>query len=277
MEFVIADDDSKDDTNGYLRDDANELLREPRIDIKVSRLEQRHGVPRARNAAARLATAETLFVTDAHVRFPEGWDAMVLEHVRPDRVLAGAITEEHTPFVGYGCRLVVPFMGTYWNRDPVSGPTPVQIAACPATALPRALFQRLGGYDEGMRMYGAAEPEFSLRAWLHGAEVVLLPALRVEHRFKPKRERQEFMGEVRPFMVHNSLRFGLLYLSEAGCLQLLRYHARKFPNLFELAIRMVERSDVWQRRSALEKCQQRPFAWFVRRFGLLDQAGQAIL
>jgi GT2 family glycosyltransferase len=168
-------------------------------------------------------------------------------------------------------------MGTYWNRDVVPQPAPVQIAACPATALPRALFERLGGYDEGMRLYGAAEPEFSLRAWLHGAEVLLVPGLRIEHRFKPKRERQEFLGEVRPFMVHNSLRFGLLYLSEPACLQLLRYNARKFPNLFDAAIRMVEASDVWQRRATLEKRQQRSFAWFVRHFGLRDQAGEAIL
>ena len=70
---------------------ADELLREPRIDIKVSRLEQRHGVPRARNFAASLATAELLFITDAHVRFTPGWDAMVLEQTRPRRVLAGAV------------------------------------------------------------------------------------------------------------------------------------------------------------------------------------------
>jgi len=277
LEFVIADDQSEDDSNGHLRAAADELLREPRIDIKVSRLEQRHGVPRARNFAASLATAELLFITDAHVRFTPGWDAMVLEQTRPRRVLAGAVTEANTQFIGYGCRLVVPFMGTYWNRDPVTGPTPVQIAACPATVLPRALFQQLGGYDEGMRLYGAAEPEFSLRAWLSGAELVLLPTLRVEHRFKPRRERQEFMSEVRPFMVHNSLRFGLLYLSEEGCLQLLRYHARKFPNLFDDAIRMVEASDVWRRRAMLERRLERPFSWFVQRFDLRDQSGEALL
>ncbi len=277
LEFVIADDQSDDDTEGALRACADVLLAEPRIDIKVSRLEERHGVPRARNHAASLATAEVLFITDAHVRFSQGWDAMVLEHTRPDRMLAGAITEANTPFVGYGCRLVVPFMGTYWNREPLDEPTPVQVAACPATSLPRALFERLGGYDPGMRIYGAAEPEFSVRAWLHGAEILILPDLRVEHRFKPKAEREAFIGEVRPYMVHNSLRFGLLYLSEAGCFELLRYQARKFPNLFPDAIRMVEDSDVWARRATLERERERPFEWFVQRFDLKDQIGGEIL
>lgn len=277
LEFVIADDASDDDMEGALRASADQLLAEPGIDIKVSRLDERHGVPLSRNHAAALATGEVLFITDAHIRPSHGWDALVLEHIRPERMLAGAITEANTAFTGYGCRLVVPFMGTYWNREPVEKPTPVQIAACPATALPRRLFERLGGYDPGMQLYGAAEPEFSLRAWLHGAEIMLVPDLKVEHRFKPKAEREAFIGEVRPFMVHNSLRFGLLYLSEDGCMQLLRYQARKFPNLFSSAIQMVEDSDVWARREALEQQRQRPFEWFVQRFDLKDQIGGDLL
>jgi polypeptide N-acetylgalactosaminyltransferase len=277
LEFVIADDDSNDDTNGQLQAVAHDLLSQPRIDIRVSRLEERHGVPRARNHAASLATADTLFITDAHVRVSHGWDALLLQNVRRNRIIAGSVTEANTPFVSYGCRLVVPFMGTYWNRGKVNSPRPVQIAACPATAISRALFEELGGYDPGMLMYGAAEPEFSLRAWLHGAEIFIHPHFSVAHRFKPKAEREAFINEVRPYMVHNSLRFGLLYLSEAGCMQLLRYQARKFPNVFPTAIKMVEQSDVWERREMLERGRRRPFRWFADRFGLKDQIGGELL
>ena len=143
-------------------------------------------------------------MTDAHVRFTRGWDATVLDHIAPDRVLAGAIVQANSDFVGYGCRLVVPFMGTYWNKRKVEHPTQVQIAACPATVMSRDLFDRLGGYDEGMVMYGAAEPEFSLRAWLGGAEILLLPDLLVEHRFKPQQERVAFVRGVREHMVANA-------------------------------------------------------------------------
>ena len=277
LEFIIADDQSDDDTNGFLRAAAGELLSQPRIDIRVSRLHERQGVPRARNHAASLATADILFITDAHVRVSQGFDAVILDNVEHKRVIAGAISEANTPFVGYGCRLVVPFMGTYWNRDKLDAPAPVQIAACPATAMTRALFNELGGYDPGMRIYGAAEPEFSVRAWLHGAEIWMHPEFQVEHRFKPKAERESFIGEVRPYMVHNSLRFGLLYLGEDACMQLLRYQACKFPVLFADAIRMVDRSDVWQRRKRLERQLRRPFEWFVRRFRLKDQNGGDIL
>jgi glycosyltransferase involved in cell wall biosynthesis len=277
VQFVIADDDSDDDTPGHLMARRDELMAEPAIDIHVERLTERHGVPRARNVAASLAGAPLLFITDAHVRFSEGWDELAFEHQAPDRIIAGAITEANTNFIGYGCRLVTPFMGTYWNREAPPGPVAVQIAACPATVIPKALYDRLGGYDPGMRLYGAAEPEFSVRAWLSGAEILLHPDLQVAHRFKPRAEREAFIREVRPSMVHNALRFGLLYLSEAGCLQLLRYQARKFPNLFDEAIAMVEASDVWARREALSRTLPHGFDWFVQRFDLKDQVGGEIL
>jgi len=277
VEIVIADDKSDDDTEGHLRAAWPDLSRHDRLDVHLSRLPERCGVPRARNHAAGLATADVLFITDAHVRFPSGWDALVYKHLRPDRILAGAVTQSNTSFVGYGCRLVVPFMGTYWNKEPVRHPAEVQIAACPATVLSRDLFHRIGGYDDGMIMYGVAEPEFSLRAWLSGAEVILIPQLLVEHRFKPQQERVAFVRSVREQMVCNSLRFGLLYADEDGALQMLRYYSLKFPNLFQQALAIVDRSDVWRRRAQLEATLARPFSWFVEHFALRDKAGGEIL
>jgi glycosyltransferase involved in cell wall biosynthesis len=276
VEIVIADDQSDDGTEEHLRAAWPQLSDHPRLDIVVTRTPERSGVPRSRNHAAARATADILFITDAHVRFPQGWDALVFKHLRSDRILAGAVGEASSAFVGYGCRLVVPFMGTYWNRDAPAQPVQVQIAACPATALSRELFEKLGGYDHGMVMYGAAEPEFSVRAWLSGAEIVVVPQLLVQHVFKPQEERAAFIREVRPHMVCNGLRFGLLYASEEGALQLLRYYALKFPNLFQQAFATVERSDVWARRAQLERELKRPFSWFVDHFQLEDQAGGEI-
>lgn len=277
VEIVIADDDSGDDTEGHLRAAWPDLSRHERLHIQVSRLRQRAGVPRARNHAAALATADILFITDAHVRFPPGWDDLVFHYVRPHRIVAGPVTEDNTPFVGYGCRLAVPFMGTYWNKEPVTSPREVQVAACPATVLTRDLFNQLGGYDDGIEMYGSAEPELSVRAWLSGAEIILVPQLKVAHRFKPPRERTAFIRGMRPYMVRNGLRFGLLYADEAGALQLLRYYALKFPNLFEDALRAVQESDVWARREQLRARLPRDFSWFVDHFNLKDQAGGEVI
>ncbi|MGO8882961.1 MAG: glycosyltransferase [Streptosporangiaceae bacterium] len=276
LEIIIADDQSSDETADYLRAAWPELSRHERLDVHLSGLEERSGIPRTRNYAATLASADILFITDAHVRISAGWDELVYQHIRPDRILAGVVTEANTPFVGYGCRLVVPFMGTYWNKKAVERPTEVQVAACPATALTRELFNRIGGYDDGMIMYGAAEPEFSIRAWLSGAEIILLPGLRVEHRFKPPDERIAFIRGMREHMVANGLRFGLLYSDELGAMQLLRYYSLKFPNLFEKAVAKVADSDVWTRRSQLQETLTRPFSWFVDHFGLTDSLGGSL-
>jgi hypothetical protein len=58
---------------------------------------------------------------------------------------------------------------------------------------------------------------------------------------------------------------------------MLRYYARKFPNLFEPAMKMVAASDVWRRRAALERQRKRQFTWFVRHFGLKDSIGGEVL
>jgi glycosyltransferase involved in cell wall biosynthesis len=277
LEFVIVDDASTDDTSANLVAAVPELLQEPKIDIQVHRLEEHSGICRTRNHAASMASADILFGTDAHVRFSDGWDQVVFSHIAPNRILSGTTTQEGSPFRGYGCDLIVPFMGTAWNYGPVNGLAYVPVAPCHATIMPRELFNRLGGYDSGMILYGAGEPELSIRAWLQGAEVVVVDDLQVQHEFKPKEELADFLTQVRPFWVHNCLRFGLLYLSDLGCMQMLRYYSRSFPAIFPEALRRVNQSDVWQRRGFLEKKHQRSFDWLVNYFGMKNQAGGEII
>lgn len=277
VEFVVVDDASTDHCLDELAAAAPRLLEERKIDIRACRLNEHSGNYRARNQAAAIASADVLFITDAHVQFSAGWDELVLRFVRPDRVLAGTTVQRGTGFRGYGCRLLVPLMSTSWNRDRGAGLIQVPIAACHATALPRDLFMRLGGYDPGMIQYGGGEPEFSVRAWLQGAEILALADLEVYHEFKGKQKLSRYLAEIRTYWVHNCLRFGLLYLNEPGCLQLLRYHALAYPAVFQAALSLVHTSDVWQRRDWLEGRRSRPFEWFVSHFGLKDQGGGDIL
>jgi glycosyltransferase involved in cell wall biosynthesis len=277
LEFIVVDDASTDGCMENLVSAVPRLLEEPRIDIRVCRLPQHSGNYRARNQAADLATSDVLFITDAHVQFCNGWDQHVLDNIHHNRILAGTVTQKGTPFRGYGCRLLVPLMGTSWNRESAGSLAPVPISVCSATVITRDLFDRLGGYDSSMLQYGAGEPEFSVRAWLQGAEVYSLPQLEVEHEFKARDQFASFLAGVRLHWVHNCIRFGLLYLSEAGCMQMLRYYARAFPAVFQSAVDLVHQSDVWQRRALLESRRQRSFDWFVGRFSLKDQIGGEIL
>jgi GT2 family glycosyltransferase len=200
-----------------------------------------------------------------------------LSSIQANRILAATIEDESRKFKGYGCSLVVPFMGTKWNRDEPGTKAHVQIPSCAGTVVPRALFERIGGYDSGMVLYGGAEPEFGVRAWLAGFQVVALPQLRVCHRFKNDSERDRHIEEHRTCMVHNCLRFGLLYLSDLASLQMLRHFAMIFPEHMVEATRMIEESDVWQRREFLSNRLEHDFRWFINHFNLKDQIGSEIL
>lgn len=279
VEIVVVDDASTDGCCTDLE------LSDPAIDLVVERSEDRLGVPRARNRGARVAAGDVLFHTDAHVRFPDNWDRIALDALEysaesgslPDRIVTGTVADRDSDVTGYGCDLVVPFMGTHWNHDDVTAGDHVQIAPCVCTVLPADLFERIGGYDEGMLYYGGAEPEFSVRAWLSGAEISVYPALRVEHRFKDSEERDALVSDLRPFMIHNNVRFGLCYLDEQTALQMVRHYSQEFPGRAAEGFDLVADSDVWERKAELEESLDREFSWFVDRFDLHDQAGEPIL
>jgi len=277
VEFIVIDDASTDGSSASLLSAVPKLLEEPRIDIRMCRLDEHSGTYRSRNMGAELASSDVLFMTDAHVRFSPGWDDVVLSNLQSDRIVCGVSVDERANTRGYGCRLLVPFMGATWNDEPPGRTAPVQIAPCHATALSRDLFGRLGGYDSEMQYYGGGEPEFSVRAWLHGAEIVLVKDLEVRHHFRTDEERDRFLDEVRPFSVRNRMRFGLLYLSEPGCMQMLAYYAREYPELIQDALSDTDKSDVWERRADLEQSCQYPFDWFVRRFDLRNEDGAEVI
>jgi len=273
LEIVVVDDASESSIPAQELITLKSRLRAYRASIRIVRSPRRLGVARARNQACFAASGEILVITDAHVRFSEGWDDVIRDMIAPKTILAGAISDPDSRFLAFGCDLVVPFMGTHWRRRrPLPG-TPVQIAASPATVVLRETFEQVGGFDSGMRVYGGAEPEFSVRAWLSGARVVSCPDFVVSHRFKTKAERNALFATTRPHMLHNCIRFGLLYLSDTESLRMLRYLCAKFAAAAGDALHAVMTSDVWERKRYLADHLEFDFDWFAERFGLLDQAG----
>ncbi|MFI9206084.1 glycosyltransferase family 2 protein [Streptomyces sp. NPDC053048] len=244
----------------------------------VIRSDRHLGVGAARNLAARHARGRVLFVTDAHARFSDGWDAEVGRLLAPRRILSVTIRDQESAWRGHGCRLVVPYMGTRWNTsppDPASTPH-VQIVSSAGTVVERELFERLGGYDEGMVHYGGFEPEFSVRAWRSGAEIVHTDAIEIAHRFKPREECASFLGTARTAIVHNCLRFGTAHLPESMILEMVRLHALEFPDHIREALVMLEARGAWRRRAELSASLRYGFDWFVRHFELRDQIGRPV-
>jgi glycosyltransferase involved in cell wall biosynthesis len=266
LQIVVVDDDSSDgcavsakQLYSWVRD---------RVSIDVIRLRRWSGIPYARNAGARAARASILFITDANVRFPAGWDLRIRGQVGPQRVLCATIADQDSRFRGYGGTLHTPSMTFCWLRSPSAYHGYVPLSPCTGTVITSDLFRRAGGYDTAMPLYGAAEPEMSVRLWLSGAEIVCVPELVLEHRFRPESERRPFLEAIGLLQVRNYLRFGLLYLDEARIRRMCQYYAATAPQFFQNALRQLWASDVWGRRDVL--CQNLParFESFVKRFGI---------
>jgi len=266
LQIVVVDDQSSDGSCASL--DASFSSARDLVRVDVVRLPRWSGIPYARNIGAEAARGEILFITDANVRFPLAWDVPVHNHISPMRALCATIADAGSAFRGYGGRLYLPAMRFAWLNDPLTFGGFVPLSPCTGTVLTKDLFRRTGGYDTAMPIYGAAEPEFSVRLWLSGAEIVCVPGLVLKHRFRPASERQPFLEAINFVQVCNYLRFSMLYLDQPMVRRVFRHYRSTNPQIFQQALRKVWAGDVWRRREVLRRTLPGRFESFAARFGI---------
>jgi GT2 family glycosyltransferase len=197
--------------------------------------------------------------------FPRNWDLPIWRHFAPGRILAATIVDMASSFRGFGCQLLLPSMGVRWITGPIGY---VPISACTGTVISRDLFHRLGGYDETLPLYGAAEPEFSVRAWLSGHEIVNVPDLAIWHRFRPKAVHDNFLSSIMPVLCSNYLRFACYYLPEDLLAETYRHYSRTCPKVFDSFTSELASGGVWARRAQLRGRLPRDFRWFAGMFSI---------
>jgi glycosyltransferase involved in cell wall biosynthesis len=274
FEFVIVDDDSPLGVDGSALDRLLGLQKR-KASITVVQPGQHVDITWARNLGAQSARSDWLFVTDAHVEVAPGWDAIIKEYARPRRILAATIVCDETGGHGFGASLEMPSLTIRWNAGSAGNLAPVQVASSAGMIIERAWYASLGGFDMGMISYGPREAEFSVRAWLRGAEVLNIPTLEVRHRFRSAAEREAKLRENLGLALHNRLRFALLYLPNDLVLRMVRDMTIDYPaEAVTKACALVASSDVWRRRSLLRKKELFSFGWFSRKFGLEMPDGQ---
>jgi glycosyltransferase involved in cell wall biosynthesis len=238
------------------------------VRIAVRRLNSWSGIPYARNRGAEVASHPIYLITDGNTVYPKDWDGPVHRHFHRSRILAGTISDMDSAFRGYGCALVLPSMGATWLPTPDAYGGYVPLAACTCTVIDQSLFHQLGGYDETLPLYGAAEPEFSVRAWLSGYEIVNVPDLVVQHRFRPKAEHDAFRASISPTLLRGYLRFACYYLPEKLLFNSYEYFQKMLPRDFDECMGGLVAEGVWERREHLTRKLPRTFDWFVSRFRL---------
>jgi glycosyltransferase involved in cell wall biosynthesis len=273
LEIVIVDDASTDGCCDFIFRGED---KEHDVHIRYARVAVWSGIPWARNYGAQLAVNEIFIFTDANVIFPVGWDAAAIEGYQSTVISCGVIQDYQTGVNGYGCGIEFPSMGVKWIRDPEIFHGYVPIAASTCTIISRTLFLMLGGYNEDLPLYGAAEPEFSVRAWLYGFTIVLNRNLTLVHKFKQPRQHDSFLRKIASQLVENYLVFALLYLPEYLLLDVYKYYEKQHPEEYSAWLARFFNDTLWNyleiRRKTEEYNRVRGFEWFVETFGLARSA-----
>lgn len=252
-DIVVVDDGSTDGSADALRED--HVLRI----IRCTRL----GAATARNVGARQATGEIVVFADAHIEAPPLWWQPLADALRDASVGAAA------PVVsvmgselskGYGMRWKGPDLGIEWLPLESSGPHSIGLAPGCLLAMRREVFNATGGFDDGMILWGMEDSELSLRLWLLGYELKLVPSVEIAHAFREKHPYSIPWACV----IHNMLRVAFCHFKTERIRQVVQ--ALKGYRDFSDALALLATSDVQARRQFLNLHRRRDDDWFFQRF-----------
>ncbi|XP_030372238.1 N-acetylgalactosaminyltransferase 6-like [Scaptodrosophila lebanonensis] len=190
-EIILVDDfsDLKD-----LHESLDQYVAQHFTKVRVLHLPQRAGLVRARLAGARNATAEVLVFMDSHVEAGYNWLPPLLEPMALNnrRVMCPVIDKIDGNSFQYeicdgnmGGLLVWELYYKEVRRPPEIRKSvkpfrnPVMMGGL--FAIFSKYLWELGGYDEGLDIYGSEQYELSFKIWMCGGEIYDAPCSRVGH------------------------------------------------------------------------------------------------
>ncbi|XP_058464559.1 putative polypeptide N-acetylgalactosaminyltransferase 9 [Malaya genurostris] len=225
QEIILVDDCSylphtKTQLDDYFR---------PYPKIRILRSSERLGLMRARLLGARNASAETVTHLDAHVEVNIGWLEALMDRIaRNPSTIAIPMMDWIEPLIfSVTSQNSLGLYGGYdWDLDfawkPRSGrfvqpENPFEPFETPAMvgglfSIRKDFFAKLGWYDEGFKVYGIENIELSMKSWMCGGRMEIVPCSRVGHvaKYGHPYLREEKTNVVRD----NSLRLAEVWMDE---------------------------------------------------------------
>ncbi|XP_020934282.1 inactive polypeptide N-acetylgalactosaminyltransferase-like protein 5 isoform X2 [Sus scrofa] len=223
-EIILVDDMSEYDD---LKEKLDYHLEIFRGKIKVIRNKKREGLIRARLVGASRASGDILVFLDSHCEVNKIWLEPLLDAIVKDPKMVVCPIMDVIDYVTLEYKPSPVVRGVFnwhlqfeWDRvfsyemDGPDGPTrPIRSPAMVGGlfAIHRHYFNEIGQYDKGMNLWGGENLELSLRIWMCGGQLFLLPCSRVGHINKPYFTNQ---GEIKKAMAYNNLRIVHVWLDE---------------------------------------------------------------
>ncbi len=221
------------------------------------------GVSKARNLGARVSRGRNLVFADAHVTAERGGWSPLLELLADPSVGAASATITdmvRSECAGIGLRLTGPDLAVEWICPEGTAPREVPLLAGCFWAMRRDVFERIGGFDEGMIRWGCEDTELSIRLWLMGYRVLSAPQVEVRHLF---REEIPYPLEW-SWIQHNKLRLSFLHFSDDRRRRVLG--ALRTAEGFDAGMALLAQGDVSARRAEFGARRIHPDQWFFEKF-----------
>lgn len=258
FEIIVVDNGSLDGCSAFLERDG----RDSRIRLfKTERL----GVANARNFGAKHASGDVLFFVDAHVLFPKGWSAPMLQILDKKEVaiVAPAVSDWRKPdSKGYGFKWRNSRLDILWLKREKAWPYPIPMAAGMFQGFRTNVFNEMGCYDSGMINFGSEDAEICLRAWLLGYQVYLLPQVEISHLFRSRHPYKVCWQDI----VYNMLRMVRTHFNEQRIQRCIKVF-KSFPS-FDSASRLLGWSDIGHRAQIFAEKRVHNDDWFFKYFSM---------
>ncbi|XP_030344244.1 polypeptide N-acetylgalactosaminyltransferase 15 isoform X2 [Strigops habroptila] len=196
-DIILVDDLSQ---QGPLKSALSEYI--SKLDgVKLIRSNKRLGVIRGRMLGAARATGDVLIFMDSHCECQKGWLEPLLARLSSNRnsVVSPVIdvidwkTFQYYHSVGLHRGVFDWKLNFHWEpvpeheekvrQSPIS-PIRSPVVAGAVVAMDRHYFQNIGAYDSDMTTWGAENLELSIRTWLCGGSVEIIPCSRVGHVYR---------------------------------------------------------------------------------------------
>lgn len=143
------------------------------------------GAANARNLGAKNASGDYLIFCDAHLQFEDWWIDELLQPLltgKTDAVTPAIATMGNSKLIGYG-QTLKPNLRIKWNpRQNDLFETAVLPGGC--FAIPRTVFENVGGFETGFKTWGHEDVELSIKLWLFGYRCHVQPNVKIIHLFR---------------------------------------------------------------------------------------------
>ncbi|KAM7355556.1 polypeptide N-acetylgalactosaminyltransferase 8-like [Cochliomyia hominivorax] len=233
--------------------------------VKLIHLAQREGLIMARLKGARKALGEVLVFLDAHVEVNEDWLPPLLTPIKDN---ANTCTTPIIDIIKYDTleyQGAMPSRGGFnWQFNYVQLPLlPEEKLSQPQPhnnpimngglfAIRKDYFWHLGGYDEGLQIWGAEQFELSFKIWLCGGRLLEVPCSRVGHLYRDPEFRVNYTNRKDDFISKNYKRVAEVWMDEYK-----EYLYEHIPKL-----NLIDAGDLTKQQFLRKQLNCKPFKWF---------------